>query len=481
MKIVIILLFGLIYHSTHAEIPDNFRLLDKFVEDCMAKYRIPGLALGVIEGNKVVFLKGYGIADPTGRQVTPQTPFYIGSVTKSFTAMAVLQLVEDGSLDLDTPITKYIPWFSMKEDISGNRASDRITLRHLLYHTSGIAKSTGQTALTINYEKPDALERQIRSFASSSLIHEPGNYYEYANANYQIAGLVVQVVSGNSIENFFKEQIFKPLNMMHSHTSPGTAHNDGMATGYRWWFGFPIAFRQQPFPRGCFPSGHIISTVEDLSHFLIAQMNNGRYREVTVLSHESMSMIYKPGVNHYALGWNTVRNGSIQSSGHLECFGTHLYIDTKNQRGIALLFNVNRGFGYEHLYKLTPAISKLLSGKVVSIPPINQNYRASMLQLLGVFMAIGIWLIWSLCQLRKWTKGTSRGLQSRKLWLFLLLPLSVECLLVVVLIKSITVDFSVAFLHSPDTMWLWLFVISVTVVWGLIRTLWAIKLVIHQR
>ena len=165
----------------------------------------------------------------------------------------------------------------------------------------------------------------------------------------------------------------------------------------------------------------------------------------------------------------------------MECFGAHLYIDTKSQRGIALLVNVNRGFGYGHLYRLAPAISKLMSGKIVTKPPVNQSYRASMLQLLGVLMAIGIWLIWSLRQLRKWTKGTSRGLQSWKLWLFLLLPLSVECLLVVVLIKSITVAFSVAFLNSPDTMWLWLVIISVTVVWGLIRTLWAINLVIRQR
>jgi CubicO group peptidase (beta-lactamase class C family) len=445
----------------------------------MTEYRVPGLALAVVEGNKVVYLKGYGIADPTGRQVTPQTPFYLASVTKSFTAIAVMQLVEAGRLDLDVPVKSYIPWFLLKDGAAGSHASDRITLRHLLHHISGIAKSTGEIALPVNYDNPDALELQVRSFASVPLAHEPGNSFEYANANYQIAGLVVQIVSGRSIEDVFKEQIFKPLKMVHSHTSPATARADGLATGYRWWFEYPIAFPQQPFPRGCFPSGFCISTAEDLGHYLIAQMNNGRYQEAAVLSLEYVSIMHKPGLNNYGMGWFIGQDKEIEHGGQLECFGSHLYIDTKNQRGIALLFNVNRGEGSGHLYLLAPAIAKLLAGKAASIPPTYTGNRKSLMKLLGVLIGIGIWLSWSFRRLWKWTKGTRPGLQGWRLWLFLILPLLLECLLVVALIVSIPVAISVAFLYSPDAMWLWLLAISLTVGWGLLRTLWTVSLVVY--
>ena len=99
--------------------------------------RIPGLALAIVRGDQIVYLKGYGRADASGRPVTPQTPFLIGSITKSFTALAVMQLVEAGTVDLDAPVQRYIPWFRVADP----RASAQITVRHLLTMTSGLPQS----------------------------------------------------------------------------------------------------------------------------------------------------------------------------------------------------------------------------------------------------------------------------------------------------------------------------------------------------
>src|SRR6266540_1256844 len=93
----------------------DFAAIDKFVEDEMKAQRIPGLALGIVQGNQIVHLKGFGIADPSGRAVTPQTPFIIGSVAKSFTALAIMQLVEAGKVDLDAPVQRYLPWFRVAD------------------------------------------------------------------------------------------------------------------------------------------------------------------------------------------------------------------------------------------------------------------------------------------------------------------------------------------------------------------------------
>jgi CubicO group peptidase (beta-lactamase class C family) len=92
----------------------DFTAVDQYVNECRQKNRVPGIAIAVVEGDKIAYLKGYGIADPSMRPVTPQTPFLLGSTSKSFTALAVLQLVEQGKLDLDAPVRKYLPWFSRK-------------------------------------------------------------------------------------------------------------------------------------------------------------------------------------------------------------------------------------------------------------------------------------------------------------------------------------------------------------------------------
>jgi CubicO group peptidase (beta-lactamase class C family) len=123
----------------------DFAAIDAFVEAEMRAARIPGMALGIVQGDRIVHLHGFGVADPSGRRVTPQTPFHIASVTKPFTALAIMQLVEQGTLDLDAPVQRYIPWFRVADP----DASARITIRHLLTHTSGLQDSVaGQRGVT---------------------------------------------------------------------------------------------------------------------------------------------------------------------------------------------------------------------------------------------------------------------------------------------------------------------------------------------
>ena len=112
----------------------DFAAIDAYVQAEMQAARVPGLALGIVHGDQIVHLQGFGIADPSGRPVTPQTPFIIGSTTKSMTAVAMMQLVEAGKVELDAPVQRYLPWFR----VADAEASARITIRHLLNHTSGL-------------------------------------------------------------------------------------------------------------------------------------------------------------------------------------------------------------------------------------------------------------------------------------------------------------------------------------------------------
>lgn len=193
----------------------EFTNIDTYIESQMDTYRIPGLLLAIIKGDQIVSMHGYGIANPSGQPVTPQTTFIIGSIGKSITATAMMILVEAGKVNLDASIQQYLPWFRLADA----EASAKITVRMLLNHTSGTPNGAGWASQAYNDLSDDALEEQVRSFHSVELSHAPGMVYEYANANYQVAGMIVQAVSGQSFQAFIQEHIYAPLEMSNSFTS----------------------------------------------------------------------------------------------------------------------------------------------------------------------------------------------------------------------------------------------------------------------
>jgi CubicO group peptidase (beta-lactamase class C family) len=140
-----------------------FAAIDRYVQKEMQDTRMPGVALGIVRGDAIIHLKGFGEADSSRRAVTSQTPVIIGSTSKSFTALAIMQLVEAGKVELDAPVQRYIPWFR----VANEDASARITVRHLLNHTSGLSRASGGEALL-------ARRQQQESFRESSALAESG-------------------------------------------------------------------------------------------------------------------------------------------------------------------------------------------------------------------------------------------------------------------------------------------------------------------
>ncbi len=112
----------------------SYDAIDAYVEEQMRRLNIPGVSLAIVEGDQIVHLRGFGQARPGGEAPTPQTPFFIGSLTKSITALAVMQLVEAGKIELDAPVQRYLPWFRVADP----EASAQMTVRHLLNQTSGL-------------------------------------------------------------------------------------------------------------------------------------------------------------------------------------------------------------------------------------------------------------------------------------------------------------------------------------------------------
>jgi len=138
-----------------------FESVDAYVTDQMTDLGIPGAAIVIVEGDRIVHLGAFGVADAEGRPVTPRTPFFTGSTGKSFTALAIMQLVEAGKIELDAPVRTYLPWFRA----AGVAATELITVRQLLTMTSGFSTQAGRKPLTDADVSDAAIEDNARALA----------------------------------------------------------------------------------------------------------------------------------------------------------------------------------------------------------------------------------------------------------------------------------------------------------------------------
>ncbi len=314
----------------------DFTAVDALITAHMKTAHIPGLSIAIVKGDQIVYLKGYGQADASGRPVTPHTPFIIGSISKTFTALAVMQLVASGKVELDAPVQRYLPWFRVADP----QASAHITVRSLLNHTSGLP----QKADTFVWTDQDdgVLERAVRYLKTVALARPVGTF-GYSNANYQILGLIVQTVSGQSYEAYVEQHLFAPLDMQASFTSQQQAQQHGMATGYRWWFGFPIP-ATLPYLRAELPAGYLISSAQDMAHYLIAQVNGGQYRNRSILSPQGIAFMQtRPARVPYGNGWEVAALGGrtfVNQDGATANFQASMFFDPKARVGVFIAANV---------------------------------------------------------------------------------------------------------------------------------------------
>jgi CubicO group peptidase (beta-lactamase class C family) len=226
----------------------------------------PGIAVGVVRGTAA--------STAASGNVRPDSLFVIGSVTKSFTALAVMQLVEAGKVRLDAPVVGYLPYFH-----TGNRAvSDAITVAQLLSQTSGLPTAAGEDP----FRRPETtMHAQVLAMRGISA-GKPGSF-TYSNANYEVLGELVEKVSGQSYAAYLQAHVLRPLDMRHSYTDLAAAKAAGLTAGHQLWFGVAV-------PDGIYyrtdwlPAGFLVSTVGDLNHYVTAMLNGGRYRARSVLS-----------------------------------------------------------------------------------------------------------------------------------------------------------------------------------------------------
>jgi CubicO group peptidase (beta-lactamase class C family) len=263
------------------------RDVDPIFADAMAKGEIPGAVFLLVQGNDVLLRKAYGYADPAKKipMDADRTAIHICSVSKIFTATAAMQLVENGQLDLDTDVNRYLKAFQVR-----NPFETPLTLRHLLTHTSGLDDMLlGKLAPTPAQLEPlgEHLARHM-----PPVIDRPGTVSRYSNYGVALAGYLVEVASGMPFDRYVQQRIFEPLGMKTaSFVQPSPLAAD-LAIGHGSRSG--KANPQRPLLINDAPAGSVTTRVDDMARFMIAFLNEGKLDGQVVLEPGSVAAMTSP-------------------------------------------------------------------------------------------------------------------------------------------------------------------------------------------
>jgi CubicO group peptidase (beta-lactamase class C family)/D-alanyl-D-alanine dipeptidase len=257
--------------------------LEGFIHEETKVHGLPAISIALVEGKQIVWARGFGLAKPAdGIEATAETVYRVGSVSKLFTDLAVMQLVEKGELDLDAPVTKYLPDFAPH-----NSFNTPITLRQLMAHRSGLVRESPVG----NYfdATGPSLGATVRSLNTTDLVYAPGTKTKYSNAAIATVGRVVETAKGEPFGSYVKRAVLHPIGMKASDFEATPELAKRLAVGQMWTYD-GRTFDAPTFPLGTAPAGNLYSTVLDLGQFLIALLDEGR----PVVKPETLRAMWTP-------------------------------------------------------------------------------------------------------------------------------------------------------------------------------------------
>jgi CubicO group peptidase (beta-lactamase class C family) len=329
--------------------------IDAYVTGYMKKAGYPGVSIAITKGDKVLLTTGYG-HDSTGAPMTARTAMPVASVSKSFTALAVMQLVEAGRVDLDAPVRTYLPGFR-----TADSRESAITVRELLSQTSGI---TDGTLREKSLPQPRSLAGAEVRARDATLAADPGAEYHYTNTNYHLAARLVEAVAGQPFADYLTAHVLEPLGMRSSSSISRTPDDlpASVEKGHIYLYGKSIAAKEPTrFVSG---SDGLITTADDMARWLMMQSSNGRTTVgdplVTSASIKAMHSTQARG-SSYGLGWSKDQKGRWGHSGVWFTYTSYQML-LPSGHGIAVMSNSGLGPGNESPYPLADGLATIIGG-----------------------------------------------------------------------------------------------------------------------
>ncbi len=341
----------------------NVNEIESYLNQLVESGDPPGSSVVVVKGGKIVYNRAFGYADePRGVKATPDTVYHWWSMTKIPTAMAVMQLQEQGKLNLDDPVIKYLPWFQVNYPSSSSRV---MTLRNLMQHSSGLPDTIPAMIGWVHYDdatrnQTEIVRKHLAEF--NTLKFEPGEQAVYSNFNYMVLGAIIESVSGQPYEAYITNNILQPLGM--SQTSfvytPATAEHEAAGTlplVHFYTLLLPTLLDTNALVRerqgkllwlnrvyiDATPSTGLIGSASDVARLIMAYLNRGILDGKRILSPESVSTLTQTApINGHGLGWFVGKSdGSrfLEHAGGGPGFATMLRLYPDRGLGIAILAN----------------------------------------------------------------------------------------------------------------------------------------------
>ncbi len=296
--------------------------LDSVLEQIMDRWNIPGLGVGIAQDGEVIYARGFGVQSlDTGVPVTPDSIFCVASITKCFVATAIMQLVEQGRLQLDTPLVEYLPDFRLDDD-----RYRHITLRQVLSHTSGMPDmdEAEYDELVANPEYDEgAPERYVRALASRKMIAAPGERFAYSNIAYNVLGYLIATITGQTFEDTMQEQLLRPAGMPESTLFFPAVPRHRLAVPHLRVPGM-IVNPIYPYHRADAPASFLHSTVVDMCQWAITCLDGGAHNGNHILSPVGFEHMWKPVAEwgfpplyeHCGLGWTLGHFDGVKTVSH---------------------------------------------------------------------------------------------------------------------------------------------------------------------
>ena len=402
-KIVILCLIFFLYSVmiNADEEGKSFKKIEGFIGKIMKKAKIPGISLIIVKGDNTRYLKGFGYADLKEKiEVTPETKFELASCSKSFTALGALQLEKKGLINLDDPVSYFLPGFYL----SFEKQKYEVTIRQLLHHAGGISKNT--IALISPDDSDEALQKTVQKLIGIELDSAPGKEFQYATVNYDIIGAVIEKVTRQSFEEYMRDNVFIPLGL-HKTTVGVKKDIPLMAAGYKIGFFAPRKY-VPPVYRGNNPAGYIISNGEDIARWLSIQMGLVKTGLNDLIQKTHMPDLTMPlmskDLRFYSKGWivNKLR-GEISHLGANPNFTAYISFKPEERIGVAVLANSNS----RYIPVIGDYLMKIMSGEQTGEFKEPEDKIDTTCSIVSIFL--GIFLIFMSIYIIIKTTGIFRG------------------------------------------------------------------------
>jgi CubicO group peptidase (beta-lactamase class C family) len=366
--------------GTGMEVEDMADGLDELVCSEMSKRHVPGVALAVVRGDEE-WTRCYGITNVNHPlPVTPTTLFQVGSITKTMTALLILQFVAEQVLDLDAPLKRFMSFTLARGDWA-----DRLTTRHLLTHTTGWA---GDHFLMqpVGERGDAALARLVELLPTVPLQAPPGEIFAYSNAGFAVLGRLAEVLGGMPFDRLLSRKLLAPLGMAHTFLLPDDVITERVASGHRVLGDAPVLARPWALERAAMAHGGVISDVRDLTVYVRFHLGNGRaaggaHIVPQALLEEMRRVQVRAGSICDAMGlsWQLDEvDGCLLASHGGETNGQVAYLTLVPERGFGFVVLTNADTGRALTRKIAAWLLRELVGVTAALPPtqdISQRHR----------------------------------------------------------------------------------------------------------